>query len=132
MREIALYADRSDVSEEIVRLRSHLVQFRAQLEAEDSSGRKLEFLTQEMFREANTIGSKASDTQIPPLGRVSSIEAEKGYVDVPEARAGRGEAWLVYRLTPSDMLEKESLSSPEDFQYYRARVVARVEFTYGP
>jgi hypothetical protein len=71
------------------------------------------------------------DTQIPPLARVSGLEAETGYVDVPEATAGKGEAWLVYRLTPSDMLEPESLSAPEDFRHYRARVVRRVEFTYG-
>jgi hypothetical protein len=72
------------------------------------------------------------DTQIAPLARVSGIEAEKGYVDVPDAVSGRGEAWLVYRLTPSDMLEEESVSTPEDFRFYRARVVDRVEFTYGP
>jgi uncharacterized protein (TIGR00255 family) len=63
-REIGLFADRSDISEEIVRLRSHLEQFDSILRAMESSGRKLEFLTQEMFRETNTIGSKANDTQI--------------------------------------------------------------------
>jgi uncharacterized protein (TIGR00255 family) len=65
VREISLYAERSDVSEEIVRLRSHLEQFDAVMALDESSGRKLEFLTQEMFREANTIGSKASDVEIP-------------------------------------------------------------------
>ena len=64
IREISIYAERSDVSEEIVRLRSHLEQFAATLELPESSGRKLEFLTQEMFRETNTIGSKANDVQI--------------------------------------------------------------------
>lgn len=64
VREIGLYADRSDISEEIVRLRSHLEQFESTLQARESSGRKLEFITQEMFRETNTIGSKANDTQI--------------------------------------------------------------------
>jgi uncharacterized protein (TIGR00255 family) len=64
IREISIYAERSDVSEEIVRLRSHLEQFVATLELLESSGRKLEFLTQEMFRETNTIGSKANDVQI--------------------------------------------------------------------
>lgn len=64
IREISIYAERSDISEEIVRLRSHLDQFAATLELDESSGRKLEFLTQEMFRETNTIGSKANDVQI--------------------------------------------------------------------
>jgi uncharacterized protein (TIGR00255 family) len=64
IRELSIYAERSDISEEIVRLRSHLEQFGATLELEESSGRKLEFLTQEMFRETNTIGSKANDVQI--------------------------------------------------------------------
>ena len=64
IRELSIYAERSDISEEIVRLRSHLEQFAATLELEESSGRKLEFLTQEMFRETNTIGSKANDVDI--------------------------------------------------------------------
>lgn len=64
IREISIYAERSDISEEIVRLRSHLEQFAATLDLSESSGRKLEFLTQEMFRETNTIGSKANDVQI--------------------------------------------------------------------
>jgi len=75
--------------------------------------------------------SGVRDTQIPPLARISTLEASKGYVDVPEAKRGRGEAWLVYRLTPDDQLEAKSLSTPEDFQFYRARVVARTAFTYG-
>lgn len=64
VREVSLFAERSDISEEIVRLRSHVEQFRASLDAPESSGRKLDFLTQEMFREANTIGSKANDVEI--------------------------------------------------------------------
>ena len=64
IKEVSIYAERSDISEEIVRLRSHLDQFDELLKHAESSGRKLEFLTQEMFRETNTIGSKASDVQI--------------------------------------------------------------------
>jgi uncharacterized protein (TIGR00255 family) len=64
VKEVALFVDRSDISEEIVRLRSHLDQFASTLELPESAGRKLEFLTQEMFREANTIGSKANDVEI--------------------------------------------------------------------
>ncbi len=64
LREVSLFTERSDISEEVVRLRSHLDQFAAFIEAPDSCGRKLEFLTQEMFREANTIGSKANDVEI--------------------------------------------------------------------
>jgi uncharacterized protein (TIGR00255 family) len=64
IREVALFAERSDISEEIVRLRSHLDLFAEITDNNDSSGRKLEFITQEMFREANTIGSKANDSEI--------------------------------------------------------------------
>jgi len=60
LREVALFTDRSDISEEIVRLRSHVDQFRQLIDAAQSQGRKLEFLCQEMFREANTIGSKSN------------------------------------------------------------------------
>ena len=61
VREVGLFAERCDVSEEIVRLRSHLDQFREIMSSAESNGRKLEFVTQEMFREANTIGSKSND-----------------------------------------------------------------------
>lgn len=65
IREVAIYADRSDVSEELVRLESHLEQFDTIIrKVDDSPGRKLEFLVQEMGREANTIGSKAGDVAI--------------------------------------------------------------------
>jgi uncharacterized protein (TIGR00255 family) len=64
IKEVGLFADRGDISEEIVRLRSHLEQFQLTMELPESSGRKLDFLTQEMFREANTIGSKANDVEI--------------------------------------------------------------------
>jgi uncharacterized protein (TIGR00255 family) len=64
VREVGMYAERSDISEEIVRLRSHLEQFRTVMTNEEMGGRKLEFLTQEMFRETNTIGSKANDSEI--------------------------------------------------------------------
>jgi hypothetical protein len=72
------------------------------------------------------------DTQIPPGARVSGIEAERGYVDVPEARSGRGEVWLVYRLTPEDTLEEASRTDPETYVQWRARVVTVKAFTYGP
>jgi uncharacterized protein (TIGR00255 family) len=65
LREVAIFAERSDVAEEVMRLGSHLDQFRDVVQKEnDSPGRKLEFLTQEMFRETNTIGSKAGDVTI--------------------------------------------------------------------
>ncbi len=63
-REVLIMADRADIREEIVRIRSHFAQFKALLEASESQGRKLDFLIQELFREANTIGSKAADAQI--------------------------------------------------------------------
>jgi uncharacterized protein (TIGR00255 family) len=64
VREVCLFADRSDISEEIVRLRSHLRQFVQAMQATESAGRKLEFICQEMGREANTIGAKANDAEI--------------------------------------------------------------------
>ncbi|WP_397571744.1 YicC/YloC family endoribonuclease [Schlesneria sp. T3-172] len=60
LREVALYADRCDIHEEITRLRSHMSQFRSLIDTGTSPGRKLDFLCQEMFREVNTIGSKAN------------------------------------------------------------------------
>jgi uncharacterized protein (TIGR00255 family) len=64
LREIALFADRCDVSEEITRIRSHIDQLAALLKSEDEIGRKADFILQEMGREANTIGSKANDLAI--------------------------------------------------------------------
>ncbi|HEY8394169.1 MAG TPA: YicC/YloC family endoribonuclease [Thermaerobacter sp.] len=72
--EVALMAERSDVSEECVRLRSHCRQFREALRATGAVGRRLEFLVQEMHREVTTIGSKAGDVTISSL--VVDIKAE--------------------------------------------------------
>ena len=63
-REVAVYAERCDVNEEIARLRSHLDQFERLCDQTEHAGRKLDFLAQEMLREANTIGSKANDARI--------------------------------------------------------------------
>ncbi|MCF8720424.1 YicC/YloC family endoribonuclease [Nitrospina gracilis] len=60
-QEVAIMADRSDISEEISRLQSHLGQFAELLGSKEPAGRKLEFITQEINRETNTIGSKSSD-----------------------------------------------------------------------
>jgi len=64
IREVSIFSDRCDINEEITRLRSHLQQFDVFLGNEVSTGRKLEFLSQEMFREINTIGSKANNVTI--------------------------------------------------------------------
>ena len=64
VRELASYADRCDISEELVRFQSHLEQFTSAMQSREGCGRKLDFLTQELFREANTIGSKANDADI--------------------------------------------------------------------
>jgi uncharacterized protein (TIGR00255 family) len=66
-REVAVFADRADIAEEIARLDSHLVQFTKALKGNQQAGRKLDFICQEMLREANTIGSKASDSDIVHL-----------------------------------------------------------------
>lgn len=63
-REVAILADRSDISEEIARLDAHLQQFRQICQTEGQAGRRLDFLSQEMLREVNTIGSKAADADI--------------------------------------------------------------------
>lgn len=66
-REVAIFAERSDITEETARLRTHVEHFLATLDADVPSGRKLDFLAQEMLREANTIGSKANDPQISAI-----------------------------------------------------------------
>ncbi|MHC4116679.1 MAG: YicC/YloC family endoribonuclease [Planctomycetota bacterium] len=63
-REVAVFAERSDISEEVSRLNSHLQQFEQCCQAGDQVGRRLDFISQEMLREANTIASKASDIEI--------------------------------------------------------------------
>jgi len=63
-RETAIFADRCDINEELNRLQSHLDQFGELCDAAEETGRKLDFLAQEMLREANTIGSKANDAEI--------------------------------------------------------------------
>lgn len=74
LTEVAVFADRIAVDEELVRLKSHLSQARSMLSADTAVGRKLDFLVQEFNREANTIGSKASDLEITRL--VVDIKAE--------------------------------------------------------
>ena len=73
-QELAIYADRGDITEEIVRLDSHMLQFEQQLKRAESVGKTLEFLLQEMGREVNTIGSKANDAVI--AGHVVQMKAE--------------------------------------------------------
>lgn len=66
-QEVALFAERADVTEELVRLRSHCAAFAAYLAGRQPAGRRLDFLLQEMNREANTIGSKAGDAGVSQL-----------------------------------------------------------------
>jgi uncharacterized protein (TIGR00255 family) len=76
-QEVALFAGRSDITEEIVRSRSHLGQFGTYLESEEPVGRRLDFLIQELNREVNTIASKASDATISSLAVEIKAEIEK-------------------------------------------------------
>ena len=76
-KEIALFADRCDVSEEITRLDSHFAKFREYLQAAEPPGRALDFLCQELFREFNTIGSKANDAVIAQTVVEAKTELEK-------------------------------------------------------
>lgn len=73
-QELALYADRGDITEELVRLDSHMIQFEQTLNRAESVGKTLDFLLQEMGREVNTIGSKANDAEI--AGHVVQMKAE--------------------------------------------------------
>jgi uncharacterized protein (TIGR00255 family) len=76
-KEIFLFADRSDVSEELTRLESHLAQFRHHLRKEEPVGRTLEFIVQEIFRELNTLGAKANDADISQRVVACKTELEK-------------------------------------------------------
>jgi uncharacterized protein (TIGR00255 family) len=73
-QELAVYADRGDITEEIVRLDSHMIQFEQTLDSTESVGKTLDFLLQEIGREVNTIGSKANDVDI--TGHVVQMKAE--------------------------------------------------------
>jgi uncharacterized protein (TIGR00255 family) len=76
-QEVAYLADRSDVSEEMVRLRSHLAQFQEALDAPGETGKMLDFLLQELNREANTTLSKSTDLAIKEAGLAIKAEVEK-------------------------------------------------------
>lgn len=75
--EVAIFADKASIEEEIVRLRSHVTQYRLLLDGTEPAGRKLDFIVQEMNREFNTMGSKAGDTEIVNLVLEGKAEIEK-------------------------------------------------------
>ena len=77
IKEIALFADRCDVSEEMTRLESHLNQFESICDKSEPVGRTLDFLCQEIFRELNTTGSKANDAELAQLVVTAKTELEK-------------------------------------------------------
>jgi uncharacterized protein (TIGR00255 family) len=76
-QEVAYLADRSDISEELVRLRSHLEQFRVALEEQGEIGKRLDFLLQELNREANTVLSKSTEITIKDAALAIKAEVEK-------------------------------------------------------
>ena len=76
-QEVAIFAEKSDITEEIVRFKSHLDQFRHYLTLEDVVGRKLDFLIQEINREVNTIGSKTADSSVSGIVVEMKAELEK-------------------------------------------------------
>jgi uncharacterized protein (TIGR00255 family) len=76
-QEVAIFAERSDITEELVRMRSHIEQFGAYLKTNDVVGRRLDFLIQEMNREVNTLGSKASDSFVSRIVVEMKAELEK-------------------------------------------------------
>lgn len=75
--EVAIFADRAAIDEEIVRLNTHLLHFRELLSADEPVGRKMDFLVQEMNRECNTVGSKANDAELTSIVLLSKAEIEK-------------------------------------------------------
>jgi uncharacterized protein (TIGR00255 family) len=76
-QEVAFFAEKSDITEEVVRIRSHLGQFREYLSIDDALGRRLDFLMQEINREVNTVGSKASDSLSSKVVVEMKAELEK-------------------------------------------------------
>jgi len=76
-QEVAILADKTDVTEEMVRLDSHINQFRSFLEADEATGRKLDFLLQEFLREVNTMASKINDAAIAHIAVDLKAELEK-------------------------------------------------------
>jgi uncharacterized protein (TIGR00255 family) len=76
-QEVAYLADRSDITEELTRLRSHVEQFRAAIDAEGEVGKRLDFLLQELNREANTVLSKSTEISIKDAGLAIKAEVEK-------------------------------------------------------
>lgn len=77
LTEIAMFAERCDVSEELTRLDSHFEQFSQKLDSSEPIGRALEFLTQEIYRELNTLGSKAGDSALTQLVVDSKVELDR-------------------------------------------------------
>jgi uncharacterized protein (TIGR00255 family) len=77
LKEVAIYAEKADISEEIVRLRSHLEQFERTIRSTEGAGKKLEFLIQEMAREANTTAAKAGEAALVHLAVELKSELEK-------------------------------------------------------
>jgi len=77
LKEIALFADRCDISEELTRLKSHLAQARKLLRSSEPVGRTFDFLCQELFREINTVGSKANEVEITRQVVVFKTELER-------------------------------------------------------
>ncbi len=77
LKELALYADRCDISEELTRAQSHLTEFAKYLASRDPMGRSMDFLTQELAREFNTIGSKANNAELAHLVVAGKSEIEK-------------------------------------------------------
>jgi len=77
LREIALYAEKCDVAEELTRLQSHIAQMEKTLNEEGTIGRKIEFLLQEIFREFNTLGNKSSNLQLIQSVLEAKAEVEK-------------------------------------------------------
>ena len=76
-REFAVYAEKSDVSEEITRIQSHLKQFHTAIKQKHPIGRKLEFIVQELGREFNTLGSKSAQSNVSNLVIDAKVEIEK-------------------------------------------------------
>jgi uncharacterized protein (TIGR00255 family) len=77
LKEVTIFADRSDITEELTRLESHLAQFAHHLRKNEPVGRTLEFITQEIFRELNTLGAKSNDAAISQHVVACKSELEK-------------------------------------------------------
>ena len=117
LTEVAIFAERCDIHEELVRLQSHLEQFRETLQIEEPVGRKMDFIVQEMHREINTIGSKANDLTISKYVVEMKNNLEK-FVNKYKILSSFQKYIKLYVVEKSDRLTRRRKLWPCGFKYW--------------